>query len=689
MLRRFSGLPVATQIVLLSALLCAATFSGLTAFVSWSSDRAALAQTEADLGNQLKIVQTVLDYAYSNAKQRSQRESDHFNGLLNGKLRVDGTLTRTGDAAGVPTLRAGNQVLNGEVRALEEMKRLTGTDPAILVRKGGELIRVATLLKDKNGKSMAGVAFGKDEAVTQALLKGETFSGIVWRNGKFYMMYAVPAFDDNKQVIGGISLRVDLSAEIASIKDALRKIVVGKTGYLFAYMPTGDDDIATFVLHPEYEGSSFAEHFKDNPVLREKTLKVIRDKGGVITFDVPDANDGGRLKEKIAVFAYVPNLNWIIGGGAFVDEFVELSHAQRNLLALMSLVCGLVTVVLLYWMITARLRGLAAIAAEVKLVGEGNLAGRSATGVADSRNEIDVLGRELNRTVEQIGALVGGIVEAAAHVAKAAHQVDDATRHVAAGSGRQSDAASTVAAAVEQLSVSIAQVADNARQATEVTEAGNAASGKGTAVVTDAVGEMEKIAGEIQSSAAVIQALGERSQQISGIARVIKDIADQTNLLALNAAIEAARAGEQGRGFAVVADEVRKLAERTTQSTQEIAEMIAGVQLETKNAVENMGSVNGRMQHGVALARQAGDALAEIRDKAGRTVSVVHEIASATREQTAASEEIARNIEEIAGEAEENVHSSSQTQTAVGELIQLSAHLSAMVQRFKLGAGPR
>jgi methyl-accepting chemotaxis protein len=689
MLRRFSGLPVATQIVLLSALLCAATFSGLTAFVSWSSDRAALAQTEVDLGNQLKIVQTVLDYAYSNAKQRSQRESDHFQGLLNGKLRVDGTVTRTGDAADVPTLRAGNQVLNGEVHSLEEMRRLTGTDPAILVKKGDELIRVATLLKDKNGKSMAGVAFAKDEPVTQALLKGETFSGIVWRNGKFYMMYAVPAFDDNKQVIGGVSLRVDLSAEIAGIKDALRKIVVGKTGYLFAYLPTGNDDIATFVLHPTYEGSSFAERFKDNPMLREKTLKVIRDKGGVITFDFPDANDGGRLKEKIAVYTYVPNLNWIIGGGAFVDEFVELSHAQRNLLALMSLLCGLVTVALLYWMITARLRGLAAIAAEVKLVGEGNLAVRSATGVADSRNEIDVLGRELNRTVGQIGALVGGIVESAAHVAKAAHQVDDATRHVAADSGRQSDAASAVAASVEQLSVSISQVADNAKLATEVTEAGSAASGKGAAVVGDAVSEMEKIAGEIQSSAAVILALGERSQQISGIARVIKDIADQTNLLALNAAIEAARAGEQGRGFAVVADEVRKLSERTTMSTQEIAAMISGVQSETECAVKKMESVTARMQQGVSLARQAGETLVEIREQAGRTVLVVREIASATHEQNAAGEEIARNIEDIAGKAEANAHSSAETQAAVGELIELSARLNAMVQRFKLGSASR
>jgi methyl-accepting chemotaxis protein len=684
MSQKFRGLPVATQIVLLSALLCAVIFSGFTCFVSWSSDRAALKQTETEITSQLKIVQTVLDYAYVNAKQRAQHESERFNDLLKGKLHVDGTLTKTGNNPDVPTLKAGNEVVNGNVHALEEMKRLTGTEPAILVKKGDDLVRAATLLKDKDGNSQMGVAFKRDEAVTQSLLKGEVFSGIVWRNGKFYMMYAIPTFDDNKQVIGGVTLRVDLSSEINGIKEELRKIPVGKTGYLFAYMPTGNDDIATFVLHPTLEGTSLAAAFKDSPGLRDESLKMIRDKGGVSYYDFADRNDGGRVKPKIAVYTYVPTLNWMIGSGGFVEEFVAESRAQRNLLAIMSLVCGLATVLLLYWMISARLSRLGAIAGEVKAIGEGDLSRRCATGAADSRNEIDVLGRELNRTVEQIGALVGGIVESAAKVAGAARQVDESTKLVATGSGKQSGAASAVAASVEQLSVSIAQVADNAKVASDVTETANTASGKGSAVVGDAVREMEKIAAEIHDSASVILALGERSQQISGIANTIKDIADQTNLLALNAAIEAARAGEQGRGFAVVADEVRKLAERTTQSTQEITGMLSGVQSETENAVKNMESVTGRMQHGVALAKEAGSALTEIRKHAGHTVIAVRDIAAATREQTSASEEIARNIEEIACKAEANVQSSTQTQHAVGELVELSARLTAMVRRFKL-----
>jgi methyl-accepting chemotaxis protein len=689
MFQRFRGLPVATQIVLLSALLCAAIFSGFTAFVSWSSDRAAIKQAEAGLRNQLKVVRTVLDYVYDNAEQRSQRESERFAGLLNGKLRVDGTLTKTGENPDVPTVKVGNETINGTVHYLEEMKRLTGTEAAILVKKGDALIRAATLLKDKDGKSMAGVAMSKDEGTTKNILKGEPFSGIVWRNGKFYMMRGVPMFDDNKQLIGGIILRVDLSAEMAGIKDELRKITIGNTGYLLAYMPTGNDAIATFVMHPKLEGSTLATLYRDDPTGREHVLGFIRDKGGVSLYDYPDENDGGRLKQKITVYEYVPNLNWMVGAGSFVEEFVEQSRVQRNMLAAMSLVCGAITVLLLWWTIRSRLAPLSAIVADVKRVGDGDLSRHADGGDPASRNEMDVLYRELNTTVGHIGALVGGIVDSAAQVTRAGHELNDATRQVASGSARQSEAACTVAAAVEQLSVSIAHVADNARLASEVTETANSEAGKGSLVVGDAVCEMERIASEIQSSASAIQALGERSQQISGIVKVIKDIADQTNLLALNAAIEAARAGEQGRGFAVVADEVRKLAERTTASTTEIANMIAAVQKETQAAVADMQNVTARMQNGVSLAKQAGDALTEIRAHASQTDSVVHEIAAATREQTTASEQIARSVEEIAGRAEENAGVSSQTQRAVSELLALSARLTAMVQRFNLGGGAR
>ncbi len=689
MLQRFRNLHVSTQIVILGVVVCTVVFSGFTAFVAWEGDRAALEQTESDLRNQLKIVQSVLGYVHANAQERSQRESERFMSLLKATLRVDGSISKTGDNPYVPTLRAGDEVLNGNNHYLDEMKRLSGTEAAILVRKDGELIRAATLLKDKDGKSMVGVAMAKDEGVTRNILKGERFSGIVWRNGKFYMMYGVPVYDDAKNVIGGITLRVDLSGEISGMKEALKKIRVGKTGYIFAYAPSGDERIATFVMHPALDGKTMADTYKNDSASRERVLGVIRDKGGVSLYDYPDKNDSDKLKPKIAVYQYLPDFNWMIGAGSFVEEFVERSHAMRNMLALMSLLCGVLTVLLLRWVARSRLAPLTGIVADVRRIGQGDLSVQIASGDEHSRNEIDVLGRELNATIAQIGTLVGGIMESAAQVTAAGHELEQATRQVAAGSSKQSEAACSVAAAVEQLSVSIAHVADNARVASDVTATANAAAEKGGAVVHDAVAEMENIAGEIQGAAQVIQSLGDRSQQISGIVKVIKDIADQTNLLALNAAIEAARAGEQGRGFAVVADEVRKLAERTTASTSEIAAMISGVQSETQLAVGNMKEVTARMQHGVALAKQAGESLVAIRAHAVETDSVVQEIAGATREQTTASEQIARNVEEIAGKAEENAGISSQTQRSVSELLGLSQRLTSMVQRFKLGGGAR
>ena len=205
---------------------------------------------------------------------------------------------------------------------------------------------------------------------------------------------------------------------------------------------------------------------------------------------------------------------------------------------------------------------------------------------------------------------------------------------------------------------------------------------RGRDVVSRAMNELERVAVDINESAVLIESLGERSKQISSVVGVIREIADQTNLLALNAAIEAARAGEQGRGFAVVADEVRKLAERTSVSTQEIATTVTAILEETGRAVQRMQSVSANMSGSVEMARQAGDSLQVIDERAQETVDVVHGIADSTREQSTASQEIARLVENIAQAAEGSnsraVHNSERAQNLQG----LAADLHGQLARF-------
>ncbi|MBN9694539.1 MAG: methyl-accepting chemotaxis protein [Zoogloea sp.] len=302
----------------------------------------------------------------------------------------------------------------------------------------------------------------------------------------------------------------------------------------------------------------------------------------------------------------------------------------------------------------------------------------------DTHDELQRVAGAFNRMSSSIASLLRGARQTADQLTTAADQLAGASHEVAHGSAGQSDAATAMAAAVEEMTVGINHISNNARDAqSEAGEAGRLSS-EGGEVVRQTLTDINSISEVVRRSADIVRRLGAHSSQISAIVGTIKEIADQTNLLALNAAIEAARAGEQGRGFAVVADEVRKLAERTAQSTREIADMIGGIQDGARDAVLAMEEGVTRVGEGVERAGRAGDAISQIRDGAGRTVDAINEISDALREQSAASTEIARRVEGIAQMAEQNSAHSQATAHTAGQLKDLAAHLEQDIGRFRL-----
>jgi methyl-accepting chemotaxis protein len=206
----------------------------------------------------------------------------------------------------------------------------------------------------------------------------------------------------------------------------------------------------------------------------------------------------------------------------------------------------------------------------------------------------------------------------------------------------------------------------------------------GAAVVQETIVGMQMIADKVRESAHTVEALGARSNQIGAIVGTIEDIADQTNLLALNAAIEAARAGEQGRGFAVVADEVRALAERTTRATREIGEMIKAIQSETSGAVLSMEQGVREVEKGMDSSRRSGDALEQILEGINEVTMQVHQIATAAEEQTAVTGEISVNIHQITDVVHQTANGAHETADAAAALAQLAKDLEVLVGRFKL-----
>ena len=270
-------------------------------------------------------------------------------------------------------------------------------------------------------------------------------------------------------------------------------------------------------------------------------------------------------------------------------------------------------------------------------------------------------------------------------VAQAAEKLIAEARQTAASSTSQNEAAEEAAEAVAEMAAGMGEVARNADQAAEIAQQAREDSGQGEAIVNEASAEIERIAVSVEQSAQVVAALGARSEDISGIVKVIHDIASQTNLLALNAAIEAARAGEQGRGFAVVADEVRKLAERTTAATAEIGRMITAIQGETRTSIAAIQSGSSQARSGAALARQAAAAHKQINQGAQETKDKIDSIAQAVRQHSARSQRIAEHVSSIIGLADLNAECARKTLAEADQLNYLSTNLEEVGSVFKLG----
>lgn len=301
-----------------------------------------------------------------------------------------------------------------------------------------------------------------------------------------------------------------------------------------------------------------------------------------------------------------------------------------------------------------------------------------------SSNEFGQMASHLEHMMERLRDMVTNMNQAAKTVAQEADLLARTVSHIEQGSLAQSNAASATSSAVQQIAVSIEQVTQNARASLDISSQGSLLCGKGLQVVSMASSEMNDIARAVASSTSQIMSLSERSNEINKISEVIRDIADQTNLLALNAAIEAARAGEQGRGFAVVADEVRKLAERTGKATNEIKQMTQAIQIEMDQTMSMMEASHDKVSKGVELARQATVSLDEIDSGARQTAQSVNEIALATNEQHMASQDIARNIEQISSMAEENSRSISRLAEAAHKLKDMARHFEHAGAQFQV-----
>ena len=421
--------------------------------------------------------------------------------------------------------------------------------------------------------------------------------------------------------------------------------------------PTGKQLYVEFVKVVKANGAGFVDYLWSKPGLTEPVPKLSYVKG------------------------YEP-WGWIVGTGIYIDDVnaqfrkdaMMLGGVSAGLLVVLVVLGGLIRA-----SIVNQLGGEPAEAAAVmERVASGDLT--ADVGNPAKGSLLDALGG----MVTSLRSLVREVSSSAVTLASNAEQIRHASSEVATAAEHQADATSAMAAAIEELTVSSNHISDSARETERDSREAMTLASEGSDRVDQATEAIRKIATTVSDASTRIHALEERASQVSSIANVIKDIAGQTNLLALNAAIEAARAGEQGRGFAVVADEVRKLAERTSTATTEIEQMILGIQGDTGGAVEAMNAALPEVEQGVQLAGHASESLRGIEAGAGRTLERIGEVATATREQSTASTSIAQRVEEIAQMVDETTATIRGTAETAHQLEQIAQGLKGQIGRFKV-----
>ncbi len=437
-----------------------------------------------------------------------------------------------------------------------------------------------------------------------------------------------------------------------------------------------------------YADPSVVSYFKEqvqkdeNFKKTDELLQTILDKGVGSNLGIPAETWFNTITAKINLLKGIEDK---LSAGLIELSKSKASTATRNvtvsivitaILSLSTLLFGL----LIIRSISVPLRELVATLKNIA-EGEGDLTRRLPEGRRDETGEVCLW---FNRFVGNVHGIISQVSNTTMQVASSSGHLQSTAEQIATAAEEVAAQSATVATASEEMSATSNDISRNCTLAADIANRASEMAGDGAAVVQETLLGMEHIAEKVRESAHTVEALGARSQQIGAIVGTIEDIADQTNLLALNAAIEAARAGEQGRGFAVVADEVRALAERTTRATREIGEMIKAIQNETGGAVSTMEEGVNEVEKGMDSSRRSGEALQQILAGIKEVTMQVHQIATAAEEQTAVTGEISTNIHQITDVVQQTANGAHETAGAASNLSNLSKDLERLVRRFKL-----
>lgn len=417
------------------------------------------------------------------------------------------------------------------------------------------------------------------------------------------------------------------------------------------------------------------DDFEDTGYKMGKAYRISQSEGNVVMSEFDAAvEDIEKQMETVEEAAMVISTQKLAASEAAASRALKAVAS----ISVVAIIVGLILGIVLSGSIT---RPVTALANATELMAEGDLTQKVNVATSD---EVGEMAHSFNQMSARLSEMMREIRDSANNLASASEQISSATEELAAGADNQSRQASEVATAMEEMASSVQGTFTNAEKSLEISKKTSETATKGGDIISQTMAGMSRIEKAVSDSAQKVHSLGGRSKEIGKIVEVIKDIAAQTNLLALNAAIEANRAGEHGRGFEVVAEEIRKLAEKSAGSTLQITEIIEEIQSETESAVDSMSSVTKEVETGTELSNETGDSLKEIIRQVQDTLASIELVAETSKQQASVSDQVAASMESISTIVKESAASSEEIAQTAQELARLGDNLQRLTERFSI-----
>lgn len=683
MMQKIKAMPITRQLATAVFLVSIICFSALSWLATKKSSAGFMQSIEHELQTSASQGDMLLDFYYESLKSNTDRLADIFFTLFpNGIIVSDSETVKIGEYDS-PLATNSGETINLNFSKPDQFTSMTGGTATVFIRYGDDFLRVSTSLKKADGERAYGTLLGKGHPGYQSLINGETYAGPATLFGRNYMTKYVPFKDAKGKVIGILYIGFDYTEGLKSLEKEINGLSYGKTGKATVINLKEGKDFGRVVIDSQNKNKLFTELGLANA---EKHLQFMKGQDTGTFFTEQTVNE--TTQKNIMTFSHSDNWDWAIITGGPIKEFTLVADSVRNSLIIISVICALILVFLVAYITQRILSPLKRASQDLQELGNGNLSTHlfenGQTNQHHSRNEIATLFEHGRNTIKQLRAMQMEVRSSMELLASSSHKVQETATLASKGMAKQQLETDLVATAMSQMVIAVENVSQHVTETTNETQKADEETRTGTQVVDDVAQDMQSLASVINHASSVMQEVEKESVNIGSVLEVIRSIAEQTNLLALNAAIEAARAGEQGRGFAVVADEVRTLANRTQDATSKIEGMIEQLQKLSKTA--SIEVINGRDQ----AAGNAGKAMEASKGlmKVTKSVSLINtmsiNIASSVTEQSAVAVGVNENIANIRNVSNETAEGVKEMMATTKTLSEVLDKLKSSINRFTL-----